>query len=723
MNEGAGSGANYARQISLLAAVACTLILASCGGGGGGSTSNPPPPPAEVLIYPGSPSVPVGRSVQFTAFLPSQPNATFTWAISSGSSNGTINNGGLFAALVNAPCPTSVTVTVTSQTTPAFSGTVTINVSCAQGLVVDAGVGGPSALAMAAGTFVRFFASGNPPLPPVVWLVNGILGGDTLDGTIDSIGDYIAPLTPPPTGSVTITAAAGGLVGTASVTIYYSNRSVSGLYAFSYTGNDGSGFFSAAGSFSADGAGNILNGVQDSVSLTTGAAVKVTFTGTFLVTPDGRGSATLTAGGAWRFTLTQNAAAQAGLPAQHALLIRFGTGASDNATGSGTLDQQSAAAFSASAFFQNYVFGISGADKHKYAIEMAGRFFADGIATIPANSAEQDINYNGSNTSGAADTTLQGTFAMDATYGASNGRGVVTFKSASTIFGATVSSTSPEILQFAFYIVDGTHLKVVETSDGAGFASAGDFYASPNTDGGFTVANTFPAGNYAFTFGGSASNGAFAGGGVFISNGNSSILGGELDTNNGGAQVQLQTSISGSYTVDVNLGRVSLLLTTLPQGQGASYNFSAYTASNGSAELIEVEPALGQSAQSAGLSYRQNSTGGFQGDYAVNISGIANAGNGNLEQDVAGQVATADGLTFAGALDVNNFPGNALAPGEVLTTDSAIVSPDAFGRCTLTLVTSGFNFPLACYVIDNNTALLFGTNSARIVDGALVRQF
>ena len=76
-------------------------------------------------------------------------------------------------------------------------------------------------------------------------------------------GLYTAPDFPPPGGSVTITAKDPTVAtpATAAAQIVYSDKSLNGPFAFSYVGNDASGFLAAAGSFIADGNGNITSGV------------------------------------------------------------------------------------------------------------------------------------------------------------------------------------------------------------------------------------------------------------------------------------------------------------------------------------------------------------------------------------------------------------------------------------------------------------------------------
>ncbi len=182
--------------------------------------------------------------------------------------------------------------------------------------------------------------------------------------------------------------------------------------------------------------------------------------------PDGTASATLSNNATWEFTLVSN---PTGGSARQAILVRFDS----SSTGSGTINAQNQGLLTASAFSGNYVFGLSGVDSSGSPLVIAGKFYADGVGTIPPGSAVQDINDDGKSTySITAGTTtdhheplprlaptlrLHGSFAMDQN-SSSTGRGTLTLASTAPRY-----SRPRRTLQFAFYIVDNTHLKVVET--------------------------------------------------------------------------------------------------------------------------------------------------------------------------------------------------------------------------------------------------------------------
>ncbi len=709
-------------EVVLAATAAAILFLAGCGGNnstsssslGGSNRSGNAISGSAVTIYPATVSVPINGTIQFSAYLPSQPSATFNWSVTGG---GAIDS---TTGVYTAPgSPASVTVTAISQGSAGLTGTATITVTAPQGVLVS-----PAAAAISAGAAETFSATVNGQAATgVIWQVNGTTGGDGVHGTIDSTGYYTAPLTPPPGGSAVITAVTGAgsatVSGTATATVVFSNASLAGPYAFSYKGDDSSGFLGVAGSFTTQGStgssGQILNGVEDSINSGTGAATHSQFSGTFTVNPDGRTTVTLTDNVTWQFTLLSN---PQGGAAREAVLIRF----DKSATGSGTIEAQNPSLLAASAFSGNYAFGLSGMDGTGKPLAIAGRFYADGVTTIPLGSAIQDVNDNGSTTlsttttSGAVgDTSLQGSFLMDAAL-PDSGRGTVSLTSDNTIFGGSLT------LQFAFYMVDNTHLKVVEIDDKA--VLAGDFYSAANTpaDGSFTAESALPKGNYAFTASGISANGAYASGGIFNSNGTNAITG-VLDVNNGIADIQLNGNLAGSsYSMDSNSGRVAFVLMV----NGAQANFVGYpVAFNGASgpvrmfELIELD----KNSIATGIAIAQTSTNSLQGNYALNLAGVSGPKNGAVEQDVIGHITTLGNTSFSGTLDINNFALTTTTLAAPLTIATAIVTSASNGRDTAMLVTNVASFSLAYYIIDDNNALLLETDGARVMTGLVSRQF
>jgi hypothetical protein len=694
---------NGAESIWLFAVTIAVLTLA-IGAIGCGSNGPAPKPPGvvsgPVTVFPGSASVPVSQTVQFVAFLPSAPTATFTWTVSGGSANGTITAGGVYTAPASIPNPSTVTITATEGSGTADTGTATINITAAQGVAVT-----PTALAIAAGTSQPFTAAVNGSVvTTATWQVNGTTGGDSVHGTINAAGVYTAPLTPPPGGSTTITAISGASSGTATAAVIFSNSSLSGQYAFSYTGKDSHGLLAVAGSFTLTAGTGSFAGVEDYNSTALSApAQAVKITGTLSVNPDGTASATvnnpaINGTETWQFTLVSG---QEGGVAQQGLLVRFDSAAS----ASGTIDRQNPTQLNASSFVGNYVFGFSGRSAKNLPLQIAGKFMANGVASIPLNLAVEDINNNGTTTNGAPDDTLFGSFFMDPN-SPDSGRGMLTL--------INDSVELPGTFNFAFYIVDSTHLKVVEV-DTEAFLS-GDIYNAPNTNGSFQ--STIFTGNYAFTLTGwDIANGVpYVTGGVLVSGGTGAITAGIIDKNDGGVKIQLNTTLgSSSYTVDPNLGRITLSMTIGTVTQ----NFAAYSTSSGNTQIIELDTGFAAS----GLALPQSSNAAPQGSFALNLSGLTNA-SGFPEQDVAGQIA-ANSTTnvFSGSISVNS--AGTISLGVPLINGSNTTSPAGSGRGTAIVKTNlaSATYPLAYYTVDGNTVLVLETDGVRIMTGTLAKQF
>ena len=678
--------------------------------------------PSSVIVYPGSASVPVGGTVQFAAFLPSQPSSTFTWSVKGG---GSISSAGVYTAPAS---PASVTVTATSSAGSTLTGTATLNITAVQGVVLS-----PSAIALRAGATQVFSATVNGAPVTATWQVNGTTGGDGLHGRIDSSGTYIAPLTPPPGGTTTITAITGSgastTSGTATAAVLFSNASLNGPYAFSYRGNNSSGFSAVVGSFNAQGSsGQIFGGVQDVLKARSSATVRNAFTGTFSVNPDGTGSVKVSDNTTWEFALEGN---PLGGSASQARLIRFDT----SSTGSGTIDAQNPAELTAAAFSGNYAFSLSGVDSAGNALALAGRFYADGVGTIPPGSAIEDINDNGKSTFVATttattattttlgDTTLQGTFQMDATL-PNSGRGTLTLTSTNT----SVFTGPTTTFQYSFYIVDSTHLKVLETDTTASLA--GDFYSAANTpnDGAFNSLAAMPAGNYAFTVSGTGSNGAYAAGGILTAGGTSTGASGQisgvLDVNNGINETRLDTTLTGStFSVDTNYGRITLPISV----NQATANFAGYTAAYNTATgpvrfVILIE--LDSQSIATGIAYPQQSfVAPPQGNYALNLAGASGPKNGAVEQDILGQIATVGTTSLGGNVFINNFALSTATPHVPLTSNTQVIGPTSNGRGTANITTSVASFGVAYYVIDANSALLLEIDGARVATGTLSKQY
>ncbi|MFZ1974285.1 MAG: hypothetical protein WAU89_15685 [Candidatus Acidiferrales bacterium] len=706
--------------IALVAvAMASSMILTACGGGGGGGNH---PTTNDLVIVPGSASIPVSQSGQFAAYLAGVGQSA-TWT----ASGGTIDNTGLFMAPSS---PGSVTITATAGSN---AGTTTVQVVAAQPVAVS-----PAALTVPAGATQTFTAT---PATGVTWSVAGLPGGDCVSppfnsttqchGTISASGVYVAPLSPPSGQTVTITATSGANSGTAAATILFSSASLttsgtSGQYALAFTGVDFTNGFplDVAGSFTTSGSptsssGTITAGEIDINSGTAGPSVGAGITGgTFQVGAlDGRTSITVLTNSSIVSSFTLQATVGSN---QHALLIDFDT----FATGSGTLDAQNPTTFG-TLLAGNFAFGLSGVDSttsNFFPLVVAGMFQASN-GSIPVNTVTAPVNVQDwedlsfSTPVVTNDQTLSGSYsAAD-----SNGRGTM-----------ALSSSDLGTITVAYYITDQTHLKLVEIDTAQTYIVAGDAYSAP-------ALPTKLTGGVALTFGGLANNASYAGGAVFTINSGGTGLntGGAMDINNFGAgSAQNNNPItSGSYTNSTGSGIVpARFLLSLTNNKGSN-QFAAYTFTSGGttgAEIIEIDNNNNNGVQGAsGIAYQQGSLNTSPtGTFALNLTGVGFAkSSGSFEQDLTGQMILATGSTsIGGTLDFNN-PANNGSPfsGLPVSTTSMITTAASNGRGTMLLKASANGLPatfnLVYYIVNPTTVLLFDSDNNRVANGVMSLQY
>jgi hypothetical protein len=701
-------------------AIAGMLGLSSCSkGSGSGGTATV----TLVTIGPTGISVGINGATDFTANVTlSNPSSTtstnVTWEVNGtaggSAATGTIsasptdNHIGQYIAPASVPTTNNGQVMITAvapkdpsnpnDTTTVTSNTAIVTVTQGTGLLVN-----PAATSVPAGGNAQFSATFNGlPDLNVTWSVAAPNGGDP--GFIDlHSGLYTAPPSPPPGASVTITAVDGNNNGAASARIVYSDASLSGPFAFSYAGNGQAGFQAFAGSFVSDGKGNIASGVEDVDSFTNGVATQVAINGTYVVSPDGRGTITLNPGSqsssTFQIALTSN---------QHASMIRFDT----NSTGSGSIDQQNLSDLSSTDILISgpYVFSVSGADSAFKPSGIAGKFNANGFGNISSINSIVDINDGGA--SQTEDTSLAGSYSFDTTF-AGTGRGTL-----------TLTSTDTSTHQYAFYIIDSTHLHLVEIDTNAFLA--GEMFSAP-VGNSFSTASLAKA-SYVFTVGGTSKNGAYAAGGVFNSDGAGNISGGIFDNNDAGTFTTNSTIKACSYTVDQATGRIQMAVSfgnngNCAEGNSETLEFVAYQTAQGNLLMLELDTT----PITSGMAFPQTvAPTTVVGSFTANLAGQAvfHSAPGSVQQDVGGQL-TLSGLTLtSGNLDINNF--NAVFLGDpVNTATSSIVAPAATGRgaAVINLNNPTAHYNLVYYVIDNKTALLLDQDKTLAATGIILLQF
>jgi hypothetical protein len=556
----------------------------------------------------------------------------------------------------------------------------------------------------------------------------GAPGGNAILGTISASGVYSPPATPPIGQTVTVIAAAqDSPTSAAALNVMISNYSTSSLkgqFAFSLSGRNASGNFFRAGSFAADGAGN-LSSVAEDVSPAPSVPIPISSTGTYTVSLDGRGTLQFNDG------LT---------PTTFDFVLVNGTqmqfiGFDSSGTASGQANAQDASTFSGvpqSALNGSYVFDFSGVNGSN-ALSHIGEFNADGAGNI--TQAAIDINDGGATTS----PTIFGSRTVctppknttptpppSSSYSvSSNGRGTLTLNT----YDSASCNAGPSYT-FTFYVVTRGAAKFVGSQTVlSGTASALQVagYTSqqaPNATFDVTALN----GNYAFLLTGSDSGNPIATAGSFAANGAGCFTAGTgvLDENiNGTVTAGLSFSPlslsdptcpgkAGKYTVASN-GRGTITFATT----GRTYNLVFYLGPVGNsttAMVQETDPGIatdGNFALQQSASFTQAS---IEGNYAIETSGPSGA-----SIVTTGQIATnGAGAATSGKLDINSG-GTTLTSGQTVT-GGAYTAPAANGRATLTLNPGALSY--AAYVVSpTQVYLLELLPSGQPAAGTLLRQF
>jgi hypothetical protein len=443
----------------------------------------------------------------------------------------------------------------------------------------------------------------------------------------------------------------------------FSNSSLSGTYVFSSSGSDTGGLpISLAGALVANGSGSITGGTMDVIDLGEGVATGQTLSGSYRVTSDGRGTATLnTSVGSFAldFVLTSTS---------HGLVTQF-----DNiGGGSGTIDLQTPVT-NLTQLAGPYAMSVAGSDSGGGPFASVGSFTLNSSGVITAGIA--DFNDAGSVLN---NIPLAGT----ATLGSGTGPGTITF--------AATSQT------YDFYPIDATHLKFIEVDDSQ-FLS-GDVFSQTGA--------SIATGPMVFTMSGGTS--------VPISNGglmsfDGTTFTGSEDLNNNGTVVSQLAFTGTAGPVGSVGGRVVVSLSNfVPAIQWVVYPSSGgLLMLENDSQTVTIGGAL---AQTPGQTIGATQNYGFNLS-AFNISGIFQ------ENDIAQFLTTS--TTFSGLVDINdNFGnGNQLFFGQALTGNYTLDSP-ATGRGEATTIAGGsgfvsFNF----YIANSSNILLLETDNNQIGTG------
>lgn len=410
----------------------------------------------------------------------------------------------------------------------------------------------PSSATVQTGNVQQFAATVSPSgaNQAVTWSLSGTGCTGASCGTIDATGKYTAPAMAPTPATVTITAtsvtdatksASATITVTAPTPAPADLAKLTGPYAFLFNGGDSGGAVVIAGSFTADGSGNITGGLED-ISRVSGVSTSVSFTGTYTVGAGANiGSMTLTSTNPSTFVF-----ALGGFATGVATKGRFqGTFATAGADGVGQLEKQDPAGFSAAAVSGPYVLGFEGVNDTGGRFVVAGRFDANGVGAL--TNGQVDANSEG---------TLINKASMTGAYTvAASGRGTAALAIAGVINPVNVS----------FYVVSRKKLFAMQT-DARSATVKGVLSGTIKEQSGGPFVVSSLSGNAVVALQGVSGTGTSVLVGQATANGAGS-LSGVTDQNDAGVIVLNQT-FSGTYAVDADgLGRGTLTITGDPKGK------------------------------------------------------------------------------------------------------------------------------------------------------------
>jgi len=600
-------------------------------------------------------SLPAGAlGIPYDAFVNAAgATGTFTWSVTSGS---------LPAGLTFLTTSTSTSAQIMGTPTLLQTSNFTVQVTDSAGVSVTQALSikitPPPPLSVATGTVPN--GTVNMPYTPITlqatsgvlpytWsLINGttlplgltlantgVISGTPIESGMFSftvqVKDSSTPTPQTATANLSITIEPGNA----------DNSKLSGNYAFSVRGFDPSGpqlpLFVAAGSFVADGSGNITSGVMD-INNTASDPVNPTFTGTYFIGTNSLGFLYLNIAGVGSRTFAISM-----MIGGNANIIEFDDTNGGGTRNSGVLLKQDTSAFStALGNGTSYAFGFLGIDSAKNRYGLAGEFQSDGAGHLTGGSLDSDDGSSGP----SGNIAFTGGYAI-----APNGRGTMNFK--------TAQGTATG---YSFYIVSATELLAIETDT---FPTGGNPLVS-GTILGQTTSTDFSASSV-FEVTGLNPSGSVAESQVGLFEASTGSFNLTSDQNNGGTLTQ--PSGSGGY--GISNGRAALSGSGFQNSLPILYMVNT---NNTEAFIIGTDTAV-----SFGVMASQAQPGTYT---ATSLSGTYAGGSlAPADPNVSNVVS----IAIAGA-DNLNITENISGPNGLIGQDqiAATTAVEASGRVTVT---------------------------------------
>jgi hypothetical protein len=539
-------------------------------------------PPPTVTISPTCTTTPctvtsgTANTLAFTATVTGAMTTNADWfvnGVSGGNSaSGTISATGVYTAPNTPPIGSTVTITVESHDFPQAFASSTVTISGYS----TSSFQGPFAFSMtgtnASGAFARagsFTADGAGHLSGGLEDVNA--AACVTANPISFVGTYTISIdgrgamtfadgcTPATLSFVLVNNnqlqitgfdAAGTASGQANLQdpAVFLDSGLFGPYLFDFTGVDGSPkFLSQIGEFTADGLGGITKGLADTNDA--GAITpQVAFTGSYQVSSNGRGTATL---GNSHFSFYIVSPGSAKFVGTDATLVVAGQ----------TTQQAPGAVFNLTSLNGSFAFLLSGSGPGGTGkVATAGSFTAGANGLLTAGVLDQ--NANGTPTTNV--TFSNGSYTV-----ASNGRGTATFT-------MTPNQT------FVFYLSAAGSAVFQETD--SSMADDGIFIQQQSAP--FSLASPTQVSNYALQTAGLSGASLQTIAGQVTANGSDAIPSGTIDINTAGTLTTAQ-ALTGTYTSPATNGRATLTLTS----STSSRTFAIYVVNSTQVFVVESDPA------------------------------------------------------------------------------------------------------------------------------------
>lgn len=613
-----------------------------------------------VSISPGSAQIAVGATGQFTAKVTGTPNTTVAWSIHgagcSGSACGTISSSGLYTAPETPPNPAQVTVTATAMADGVTTASAIVTIIVPVAISIS-----PTTDSVTVGQQQQFRVrvSGTTNTA-VVWSVSGSGCSGTACGNVTPAGLYTAPAAVPTPATVIVKAtskANTSASASAVVSILASDNSkLKGQFAFQFTGFDNAGVYQETGSFTADGNGKLVSGLED-VNNTAGPTTDIPISGTYQLGADNRGVMTINGSmGTHSFRFALN------LLGTRGSLISFDQ---SGVRGSGILELQDPTAFDPSVLAGGYVFNLTGQDVYGARIGALGLIFPDGSGFISGSSL--DVNDGGVVSPTFA--TFSGIYNVDST-----GRGTVTLSIPGFDGGA---------FNFAFYVVSANELLLISV-DPLSFDNP-IFSGPAELQSGAPFATASFNGGSVFSMSGTNGTAPQDTVGRFQFDGNSNVS--EIFDQNSGGAVTVAGVMTGAYDIELN-GRGTLNLDN-PAGGGATVWY-LYAISPNTAFVMDASTsavAIGEMKSQVAVSPFSNpniiGTYLFGSGEPIVESTPLDSGTANFDGG-----SSLNGLgSVTGAEDISQT--SVLSPNQTLTGTYSVSSVSNNGRGVILLTSPG----------------------------------